>query len=244
MTKPIEIKQTVWAVISKESSDGTPVLFVAKRSKNVKNSGLWGFFGGTIDRGEGPTQALKREVLEEAGLVVTSLRHLTTITQPDKVLHYYEVEVKKLKIKLNKESSRFKWLSEKQLALQKKLLHSSVKNFLLHAHKKALKYRLSMISANLQQQVTAYIDDRIVGGATITLVNGALHNFHINPEFQGKGYAHELMQYLLQLPTPPRRLTAQASMGSPVKGKDLVNFYTKYGFKIRSDGDTNVRMER
>ena len=49
----------------------------------IADPGMWSLIGGSIDDGESPEQAAKREVLEEIGIRIERLRYLETIDAVD-----------------------------------------------------------------------------------------------------------------------------------------------------------------
>jgi len=51
-------------------------ILVARRAPHKSAPGLWEFPGGKVERGESPPQALEREILEEMGLTIKSLKTL------------------------------------------------------------------------------------------------------------------------------------------------------------------------
>ena len=51
----------------------------------IADPGMWSLIGGSIDPGESPEQAIKREVLEEIGLRIDTPRYLDTIDAVDVV---------------------------------------------------------------------------------------------------------------------------------------------------------------
>jgi mutator protein MutT len=57
---------------------GSQILFTLKKSGPYK--GLWGLPGGSIEFGETPEEALKRELLEETALAVAHLELLSVAT--------------------------------------------------------------------------------------------------------------------------------------------------------------------
>ncbi|HVV68116.1 MAG TPA: 8-oxo-dGTP diphosphatase MutT [Gammaproteobacteria bacterium] len=65
------IPVAVGIVLNSESK-----VLVSLRPQNKDQGGLWEFPGGKIERGENPEQALKRELLEEVGIVVQRARPL------------------------------------------------------------------------------------------------------------------------------------------------------------------------
>lgn len=244
------MKKTVWAVIRKEgkvSKNGKSIkddkYLLGKRSSKVNNSGQWGLFGGTVDKGESLSTALKRELYEESGLKAVKLRKLFTVVKDDKQFTFFEVQVAKPKVVLNKETSKFKFLTIKDAKL--KSLHMSAKVFFRQLKTKGnLQFRLQMVRGELQQKVIAFLDGKVVGGATITIPNGSMQDFYVDKDYRGLGLGNEIMAYVMNLPAPPIKLTAQASIGSPVSGKNLVQFYSKWGFKVVAGDEHMARMER
>lgn len=51
-------------------------ILIARRAPHKSAPGLWEFPGGKVERGESPTEALEREILEEMGLTIKSLKTL------------------------------------------------------------------------------------------------------------------------------------------------------------------------
>ena len=51
----------------------------------IADPGMWSLIGGSIDDGESPEQAAKREVLEEIGITIEKIRYLATIDAVDVV---------------------------------------------------------------------------------------------------------------------------------------------------------------
>ncbi len=97
---------------------------MGKRSPKVNKSGAWNLFGGRIDNGERPREALARELGEEAGLNVKP-RHLAklhTVTirlrsgQDEREMYFYVIKAEReFSPRLNREHSDFRWFKAKQL---------------------------------------------------------------------------------------------------------------------------------
>ena len=110
-----------WAVIY---CAATGKFLMGKRSSKVNKSGAWNLFGGRIDNGERPKEALVRELDEEAGLSVKP-RHLAklhTVTRrlrsghAERDMHYYVIRAdREFSPRLNREHSDFRWFKAKQL---------------------------------------------------------------------------------------------------------------------------------
>lgn len=102
----------------------TGKFLMGKRSSKVNKAGTWNLFGGRVDRGEGPREALVRELGEEAGLSVKP-RHLAKLHTVSKRLrtrrdgrdmHYYVIRAdREFSPRLNREHSDFGWFKAKQL---------------------------------------------------------------------------------------------------------------------------------
>ncbi len=97
---------------------------MGKRSSKVNKGGAWNLFGGRVDNGERPKEALRRELGEEAGLNVKPrrLEKLHTVTkktgarQDERDLHFYVIKAnREFSPRLNREHSDFGWFKAKQL---------------------------------------------------------------------------------------------------------------------------------
>ena len=110
-----------WAVIY---CAATGKFLMGKRSSKVNKSGRWNLFGGRIDNGERPKEALVRELDEETGFSIKS-RHLNKLytarrrSRPGHMardMHYYVMKTdREFSPRLNHEHSDFRWFKAKQL---------------------------------------------------------------------------------------------------------------------------------
>jgi 8-oxo-dGTP diphosphatase len=94
-------------------TDGKSILLL-KRSGEDKYKGFWDLPGGHARSGESPIQNAHREAMEEIGLKKIPGEHFKTVTHREKGKQYttffYLVD-KKFQVKLNKEHSKFEWIS-------------------------------------------------------------------------------------------------------------------------------------
>ena len=110
-----------WALIYCAATDK---FLMGKRSSNVNKSGAWNLFGGRIDNGERPREALVRELGEATGWS-NKPRRLTkahTLTcrcrsgRDERDMHYFVIKADwEFSPRLNREHSDFRWFSAKQL---------------------------------------------------------------------------------------------------------------------------------
>ena len=115
------IQPGAWAVIYCTATDK---FLMGKRSSKANKGGAWNLFGGRVDNGERPRQALVRELGEEAGMNIKP-RHLAklhTVTlrrrsgQDGRDMHYYVIKAaREFSPRLNREHSDFRWFKSKQL---------------------------------------------------------------------------------------------------------------------------------
>ena len=70
--------------------DGRVLLF--RRAQGAKNQGLWEFPGGKIQAGEGPKEALQREIREELSVGVVVGAPLNMVRNDQVELHPFFVE--------------------------------------------------------------------------------------------------------------------------------------------------------
>ena len=101
------------------------VLFLSKdtgrcllqlRNSDKKYKHTWGFFGGIVERGETPFEALKRELEEEIGFMpaLEKLNPIDVYQSKDKNFYYYSfvylVDNEFQPPKLNGESAGYAWV--------------------------------------------------------------------------------------------------------------------------------------
>lgn len=103
---------------------GSGVLFLALdtgrcllqlRNSDKRYKHTWGFFGGLLEPGETPFEALKRELAEEIGFMpdVEKLNPIDIYESKDKKFHYYSfvaVVEKEFQPSLNGESAGYAWV--------------------------------------------------------------------------------------------------------------------------------------
>ena len=105
MTKILinEINHSVKAVIY---SEGKILLQLRDKKPNIFYPGLWGLFGGSVENNEEPINGLKRELMEEIGLVVSSAKPCFTWNhyRYNSILHFFlvplTIDFKKLTLNL------------------------------------------------------------------------------------------------------------------------------------------------
>lgn len=101
------------------------VLFLAKdtgrcllqlRDSNKRHRHTWGFFGGTIENGETPIEAITRELTEEIGFVpeTNKINPIDVYESRDKNFYYYSfvsVVDHEFQPNLNGESAGYAWVN-------------------------------------------------------------------------------------------------------------------------------------
>lgn len=114
-----------WAVIH---CPKTGTFLFGKRSTLVNKPGLWNFFGGHIDEGETPRDALIRELTEEAGIEIASHELVSFggatgaeiqdlgYVEALRELHYFLLLTdREIEPRLNEEHSEFRWFKPSKL---------------------------------------------------------------------------------------------------------------------------------
>jgi 8-oxo-dGTP pyrophosphatase MutT (NUDIX family) len=86
------------------------------RDSDKRHRHTWGFFGGNINRGETPFEAIQRELQEEIGFVpeLTKLNPIDVFQSKDKKFYYYSfaaVVESEFHPKLNSESAGYAWVN-------------------------------------------------------------------------------------------------------------------------------------
>ncbi len=69
------------------------VLMVHERSRRSGGGEWWTLPGGGLEPGETPEQAVRREVFEETGLVVSAARHVLEMPYPSGMTSVFSVDV-------------------------------------------------------------------------------------------------------------------------------------------------------
>jgi len=101
------------------------ILFLAKdtgrcllqlRNADKRHRHTWGFFGGTLENGETPYQAIQRELTEEIGFVpeLEKLNPIDVYQSRDKNFYYYSfvaVVESEFHPQLNDESAGYAWVN-------------------------------------------------------------------------------------------------------------------------------------
>lgn len=96
-------------------SPTTGKILMGKKTK----SGLWGFFGGKINKGEDPKEAARREFIEETGVYPTNLSPHFIIQMQKRIIHAFPfngLTENGLTVKLSEEHTEYKWMDDKEFA--------------------------------------------------------------------------------------------------------------------------------
>ncbi|CAA7611672.1 NUDIX hydrolase [Magnetospirillum sp. UT-4] len=104
------MRTSVWVAVV---CPPTRRVLVAKRAQVARNAGMWNFFGGGLDRGEVPLRAARRELHEEAGLLVPPSRLVplgAAVTTGKRNLLYGLSLPEEFEPVLNEESDEGRWL--------------------------------------------------------------------------------------------------------------------------------------
>lgn len=110
----------------------TSRVLVAKRSAQVNEPHTWGTWGGAVDVGESPREAVKREAEEECGAVVSRVVRVWTFTDPHSDFRYHNyvcIVPEEFTPKLNWETTTYLWVP---LSSPPTPLHFGLKAFWPH----------------------------------------------------------------------------------------------------------------
>ncbi len=92
-------------------------ILVLKRGPNQSNPNLWNFPGGSVEKDETLEEGAIRELKEEANLEVNSdyVEYIGTINRDSLEVNCYITREYSGEVKINKESSEFKWVTLEEL---------------------------------------------------------------------------------------------------------------------------------
>lgn len=250
-------KESVWVVPYNVESQ---MVLIAKRATKMNNGELWNFFGGGVEKGESSKKAAMREFYEEAGIKLNKsalkklgANNVTTISNRFQS-HYYMLETDtNFSPKLNKENSKFKWVSIHSLEKIKNVHHSisGFYKFLFQLQKEVatasfdtIKYNSKSHPLGSSQKIKMTVNGDEVASALVFNVSGKLLDFYVKQEYRRKGYATEFLKYLvseagvnnlLAIPTPDSE--------DAISMKKLVKFYEQTGgFKVVKRLGNSVAM--
>lgn len=134
---PNFVEEKVFAIVGSKAvvqHDDGEILFM-RRSEKCVNPRKWDYPGGGIDKGEDPIEGVRREALEEAGVVLTKVIPVQVFSEFNGddfvVMIGYSALTKQKKITLSWEHDKYMWLPKKE-ALEVELV--DVKKDLLKKH--------------------------------------------------------------------------------------------------------------
>lgn len=146
----VSITKSVWVILQYDDE-----VLLLKRSKKSNNPKLWNFPGGGIEKNETAKKSAVREVKEEAGIDIKVQDLIFTERQVtnERVMYFYTVFLeRKPDVKLNKESSDFKWLKWEDFPAK---LHKPTKRFVQVRERKS---EVSSTGGNLFDLVRNLVD--------------------------------------------------------------------------------------
>ena len=84
-------------------------ILIAQRPEGKPGAGLWEFPGGKIEAGEGPVEALRRELAEELGIIVSDAEPISFANDAQLVLLLFACTVWEGELE-GKEGQTIKWV--------------------------------------------------------------------------------------------------------------------------------------
>ena len=89
-------------------------ILIAQRPEGKPGAGLWEFPGGKIEAGEGPVEALRRELAEELGIIVSDAEPISFANDAQLVLLLFACTVWEGELE-GKEGQTIKWVAPGEL---------------------------------------------------------------------------------------------------------------------------------
>ncbi len=93
-------------------------ILLLRRSNRCKNAGKWNLPGGGLEK-EDPTNGIIREIKEETGLDITSIKPIFTISFAEEsefvVMIGYLTKTRYKNITLNWENDQYEWVSKEEV---------------------------------------------------------------------------------------------------------------------------------
>lgn len=142
------MKKSAWVLLR----NGEKVL-ILKRGKSANNGGQWNFPGGTVEPKELPLLTAHRELKEEAG-IIAKLYEVCAIHTDEGIFYYYAGVVRNGTVKINEESSAFKWVNLSDLIDKKLSFHKSISKFFNLPNERSIKVISSPIGASGLEEIT------------------------------------------------------------------------------------------
>jgi len=143
--------KSVWVILTV----GDEVLLL-KRGPKANNPNLWNFPGGGVEDNEAIKTSAVREVWEESGIRIkeSDLMFDHREEKSKRILYFYIVEFdKKPVVKINKESSKYRWVSWEDFPNN---LHKPTKFYYKKLKREAEKASMSGLKA-LVNKVLSYV---------------------------------------------------------------------------------------